>query len=212
MTYSDLVFKCEMDKGIEESRQHYERMMFKEALRTAFFEYQAARDRYREKCMDGMHIDLVMRFVETQTLILSPICPHICEYIWHTLLKKKKLIVCESWPIVGQPDKLLLRSAAYLDDAAHEFRLRTKEFIQTKRSKPTHAVIWVAKTYPPWQNLILTKLRSIYDRKKELPDNKSISTELGREETLEKRMKNAICHRCQGKLYQKWCKRFQLDA
>jgi len=29
-----------MNKGIEETKRHYQRMMFKEALRTGFFEFQ----------------------------------------------------------------------------------------------------------------------------------------------------------------------------
>jgi len=31
--------------------------------------------------------------------------------------------------------------------------------------KPSHAVIWVAKTYPPWQSLVLTTLKSLYEVK-----------------------------------------------
>jgi len=29
--------------------------------------------------------------------------------------------------------------------------------------KPSHAVIWVAKTYPQWQSLILTTLKALYE-------------------------------------------------
>jgi len=31
--------------------------------------------------------------------------------------------------------------------------------------KPSHAVIWVAKTYPPWQSLVLTTLKKLYEVK-----------------------------------------------
>ena len=48
---------------------------------------QAARDKYREVEIRGMHRDLVFRFIENQLLILSPICPHICEHMW-TLIGK----------------------------------------------------------------------------------------------------------------------------
>lgn len=37
-------------------------MLFKEALRTGFFEFQATRDKYRElSLLDGMHVDLILR-------------------------------------------------------------------------------------------------------------------------------------------------------
>lgn len=62
-------------------------MFFKEALRTGFFEFQSVRDKYRELCLDGMHVDLVIRFIEIQALLLAPICPHVAEYVWKLLGK-----------------------------------------------------------------------------------------------------------------------------
>ena len=34
-----------------------------------------------------MHRDIVFHYIEVQTLILCPICPHLCEYIWGLLGK-----------------------------------------------------------------------------------------------------------------------------
>lgn len=48
---------------------------------------QAAKDRYRELAIEGMHRDLVFQFIEQQTLLLAPICPHLCEYTWGLLGK-----------------------------------------------------------------------------------------------------------------------------
>lgn len=33
----------------------------------------------------AMHKDLVLRFVEIQTLLLAPICPHYAEHVWGLL-------------------------------------------------------------------------------------------------------------------------------
>ncbi|KAK1343426.1 hypothetical protein QTO34_016206 [Cnephaeus nilssonii] len=87
-TFNDRVFASEMNAGIIKTDQNYEKMMFKEALKTGFFELQAAKDKYRELAIEGMHRDLVFRFIEVQTLLLAPFCPHLCEHIW-TLLGKK---------------------------------------------------------------------------------------------------------------------------
>lgn len=57
-------------------------MLYREVVKSAFFEFQAARDRYREMSTEGMRRDLVFRFIEVQVLLLAPICPHICEHIW----------------------------------------------------------------------------------------------------------------------------------
>lgn len=58
-------------------------MLYKEALRTGFFEFQAARDKYLQlSAFDGINRSLIMKYIELQVIIFSPICPHICEYIW----------------------------------------------------------------------------------------------------------------------------------
>lgn len=128
--YAGLCVLCsEINAGILKTEQHYEKMMFKEALKTGFFEFQvkyavlclktdlperilrelthltdwwwpfprlcvvlqAAKDKYRELAIEGMHRDLVFQFIERQTLLLAPICPHLCEYTWGLLGK-----VCKS--------------------------------------------------------------------------------------------------------------------
>lgn len=62
-------------------------MMFKEALKVGFFELQAARDKYRELSLEGMSQKLILRFIEVQALVLSPICPHVSEFVWSLLGK-----------------------------------------------------------------------------------------------------------------------------
>ena len=76
-----------MNRGIAETKANYDKMLFKEAVRTGFFEFQASRDKYRELTQNDMHAELVMKFIETQIIILSPICPHVTEYIWSLLGK-----------------------------------------------------------------------------------------------------------------------------
>jgi len=67
--------------------------MFKLALKEGYYEFQAARDYYREACASSnisMHRDLVYQFVEWQALLITPIAPHWAEYIWLEVLKKVK--------------------------------------------------------------------------------------------------------------------------
>lgn len=85
--YADKVFESEMNKAILETDKHYANMMYKEALRTGFFEFQSIRDKYRELCLGPMHAALVFKFIQNQLILLSPICPHICEYIWTNVLE-----------------------------------------------------------------------------------------------------------------------------
>ena len=63
--------------------------MYREALKHGFYELQSTRDWYREATIqEGMHRDLILRWIEVQALLLSPIAPHWCEYVWQKLLEK----------------------------------------------------------------------------------------------------------------------------
>ena len=75
----------EINNTIAKSKENYENMLYREVVKSSFFEFQAARDRYREMSMNGMHRELVFRFIEVQVLMLAPICPHICEHIWRLI-------------------------------------------------------------------------------------------------------------------------------
>ncbi len=54
------VFDSEMNLAIHGSHAAYDNMMFKEALKTGYYNLQNARDAYRAACgPHGMHKDLV---------------------------------------------------------------------------------------------------------------------------------------------------------
>uniref|UniRef100_A0A3P9MLI1 Leucine--tRNA ligase, cytoplasmic n=1 Tax=Oryzias latipes TaxID=8090 RepID=A0A3P9MLI1_ORYLA len=200
-TFNDRVFASEMNAGIIKTEQHYERMMYKEALKSGFFEFQAAKDKYRELAIEGMHRDLVFQFIERQTLLLAPICPHLCEYTWGLLVKTTSLMKA-SWPAAGPVDEILVRSSQYLMETAHDLRLRLKAYMLPPKNKkgdtkppvkPSHCNIYVAKSYPPWQHSALSLLGKHYrSNDGVLPDNKVIAGELGALPELKKYMKRVM--------------------
>ena len=169
--FCDRVFATEMDSLINQTREHFVKMNYKDALRTAFFEFQACRDRYRELSLGKLHKDLTRRFIKNQILILSPICPHICEHIW-TYMGEEGSILKARWPETKPVDDVLIKSCQYLLDAAHEFRLWYQKQSNPKapkgksldapKEKLTHGTVYVAEKFPEWQDSIISALNELY--------------------------------------------------
>ena len=87
---------------------------------------------------------------------------------------QKGSIVQEKWPTSGPVDDVLVKSSCYLMEAAHSFRIFLKNHTQTKKpskgnntvqptEKPNEATIWIAKTFPPWQSIVLTTLKQLHE-------------------------------------------------
>lgn len=90
-SFFDKAFENEMDSLIQQTVSHYDATNYKSALKTGFFDYQNARNWYREVTGGDMHWHLILHFIETQALLLAPITPHWSEYIWREVLKRVEL-------------------------------------------------------------------------------------------------------------------------
>ncbi|XP_023175082.2 leucine--tRNA ligase, cytoplasmic [Drosophila hydei] len=204
-TFNDQVFLSELNLKTKQTDDNYRRMLFKEALRSGFYELQLARDKYRELCgAQGMHEELVIEFIRRQALLVSPICPHMAEHVWG-LLGNKGSIVHARWPEVGAINELDIMCSDYLMESAHSFRLNLKNLLQVRGKggkekaldaqtmKPNRGLVWVAKTYPPWQCCVLDTMREMYNKDtKTLPDNKIIASTLQQKPELKKFMKRVM--------------------
>ncbi|KAL6254270.1 hypothetical protein P5V15_014885 [Pogonomyrmex californicus] len=201
-TFHDKVFESEINLKIRETGENYSKMLYKEALRTGFYEFQTARDKYLQLSPIA-NLNLIKKYIEIQIILLSPICPHVCEYIWTDLLMKNSSILNARWPTIGEIDEILIKSSQYLMDAAHTFRVLLKNYMTPKKTKgkdnvtdiekPNQGIIWVAKTYPPWQSIVLTTMREMYSKNEtKLPDNKVLSTAFANKAELKKYMKRVM--------------------
>ncbi|CAF4653211.1 unnamed protein product, partial [Rotaria magnacalcarata] len=97
--YYDRVFESEINLAIQLTEESYEKMLYKDVLKYGFFQLQIARDNYRELCSESeqMNLNLIKRFIEVQTILLSPICPHVCDYLYQ-LLYPGTTIMNARWP------------------------------------------------------------------------------------------------------------------
>jgi len=117
---------------------------------------------------------MILRFIRVQLVLLSPICPHYCDYIWTNLWlkhantegKEPQSILQVLWPEGGVVDDnvtLLVKKSAYLEANIHEWRLRA--LFLTERSFPAdHLVVYIAEGWPAWQKKALLALESLYQK------------------------------------------------
>ncbi|KAD3640407.1 hypothetical protein E3N88_29630 [Mikania micrantha] len=173
--YADRVFANEMNFAIKMTEKNYSDYLFREALKTGFYDLQAARDEYRFSCgSSGMNRDLLWRFMDIQTRLIAPICPHYSEYVWKKLLKKEGFVIKAGWPEAENPDLTLQKANRYLQESITNFRKLllkqasggSKKGSNNKasiQSKPTIGLIFVNEQYDGWKRECLNILRDKFD-------------------------------------------------
>src|SRR5699024_8088390 len=97
------------------------------------------------------------------------------------VLKKQTTVQSATWPEAKEPNREYIQMFSYFLDACYSFRIRYKNFqtqsAKTKQpvakkgtapaaaaptAKPTHATIYVARSFPKWQSIILNTLKQMY--------------------------------------------------
>ena len=78
----DKIFENEMNRLIKITNQMYSEMKFKLALKYGFHDMQSIKDDYVQLKNENLNPFLVMKFIEYQLAIMTPIIPHFCEYYY----------------------------------------------------------------------------------------------------------------------------------
>ena len=176
------------------------RTNYKDALKSGFYELQMARDWYREVTSDiGMHLDLVKYWIRVSCLLIMPIAPHFAEHIWETVLGEKGSIQLALWPEPSHPvDPAILASGAYLRGTIKT--IRDAELSMLKKAgkskttpfdpkKPKSLRIYVASTFPQWQNVAVEIVQKSFDRERERVDDNEVKKILSAQQLMkDKRM------------------------
>ncbi|KAJ1908902.1 cytosolic leucyl tRNA synthetase [Tieghemiomyces parasiticus] len=199
-SFHDRVFQQEMIQLVHQTRAAYEGMMYKDALKYGFYEFQAARDHYREATAHGaagMHRDLIAQFVELQAVMMAPFTPHWSEHIWTKILQKPMSITEARWPsdLPAAADESVLAAADYVrrlmrhvreaEVAAQKRKAKGKAKAAAGTEKPfnpdepKHLTIVVASQFPAWQEAAIEVLRAHYDPTTGTVDDKAVRGDLG---------------------------------
>lgn len=150
-----------------------------------------------------MHADLVKYWIRNAALLVTPIAPHFAEHIWssETILGNSESIQKALWP---RPDKEVDRS---IIEAGQYMRGLTKTIRDAEASllkglakakgkkttgagdkplydpkKPKAVRVYVATTFPDWQNTCVGIVQAAYDKALDKVDDaqvKQLLTEKG---------------------------------
>jgi leucyl-tRNA synthetase len=137
-------FVSALNRQVLATREAMQGMEYREALRSGFFDLQAAWDWYVAR-VDVPNRALRERFVEAQTKILAVFAPHVCEEIWQKL-GRSDFVVTAPFPearaadidLQAEASEAFLRGA--LDDA--------REILTVTGIAPRRVTFFVA---PPWK-------------------------------------------------------------
>jgi len=177
-TFADRVFANEMNIAIKEAEKNYNAFMFKDALKFGFRVLQLARDEYRLSCgAAGMNRDLLWRFMDVQTRLITPICPHYAEHVWQKIMKKEGFAIKAGWPVADTPDPTLRIPNKCLQDTIVLMRklLQNQESGSKKPKKGAVPAppsggkkkhwpyIYVNEYYCGWKDQCLRVLQSKFD-------------------------------------------------
>ncbi|KAI8142765.1 leucyl-tRNA synthetase [Fennellomyces sp. T-0311] len=190
--FYDKVFINEMNKLVGLTEEAYIATYYRDVLKYGVFELQAARDHYQQACLEtGMHKDLVLKYIELQTLTLAPICPHWSEHLWRDILKKEGTVTLAAFPKPSAPvDESILEAAEYIRrtikavrDAELNLQKKKKKGKQVQSEYNPNAAkslkIFVASKFPEWEEEVLAVAKANYDAATGKFDDVKVRQDLG---------------------------------
>ena len=112
---------------------------------------------------DGMRQDLASLWLTTQTLLISPFCPHVAEHVWSHVLKISTTVLSARWPVLDPPDPVMMRITPYYDKVMSDIRDKVLKFKAKSSSgdEPRSGIevtVYVAKEYAEWQQATLKEV------------------------------------------------------
>ncbi|KAI9804687.1 MAG: cytosolic leucyl tRNA synthetase [Piccolia ochrophora] len=199
-SFWDEIFENEMNGLVEETRQHYEGTMYKAALKSGLYDFISARDFYRESTTAagiGMHYNLILRYIELQALLITPIAPHWAEHIWLEVLKKPTTVQKALFPTTTPASPSLTSARDYIRTTTSN--ILSAEASQLKKQargkntafdprRPKKLTIYAATSFPAWQDRYLEFVRAAFDATHLTVDDKRLNADVAKGGEMKKAM------------------------
>jgi leucyl-tRNA synthetase len=191
-TLWDELFEDEMHGLVHQTKQHYERTLYKDALKSSFYDFQEALYFYQKQCRAANIMPsrrLITKFAKLQSLIITPIAPHWAEDIWVGILGEKGTVQSALWPDMPPVQQRLVAIREYVRTTSDNILSRKVAQKARKKGKGgageapkrQKVVIYVTKDYPAWQDEYIKLLKE--DSSGALAEKKLEAMPKGKEKT-----------------------------
>lgn len=132
-----------------------------------------------------MHADLVHYWIRVSALLILPIVPHFSEHIWLEILREPVTVQKALWPAPSTPpDQTILDAGAYVRGTLKSMREAEvsllKKMGKSKGQAPSYDLkkpksvrIYVATSFPEWQETCVQLVKLVYDPERDKVDDSS---------------------------------------
>ena len=133
-----------------------------------------------------MHADLVLYWIRSAALLVTPVAPHFAEQIWSTILQEPTSVQNARWPTPTTPvDPTIIEAGQYMRGTIKTIRdaeislLKGLAKAKGKKGasasealfdpkKPKAVRVYVSTAFPEWQNTCVQIIKDSYTKE----DNK----------------------------------------
>lgn len=162
---------------------------YKLALKSSLYDFQSARDFYREACSASgiaMSRPLLLRYVRLQSLVIATIAPHWAEYMWLEVLGETQTIQYALWPDVPQPDPTITAAREYVKGTSSNItsaeaqaakKVAKGKNVTFDPKKPKRLTIFAATSFPAWQDKYVDLVRQMFEAST-LNDDKTLNAKV----------------------------------
>ena len=190
----DTLFDDEMNTLVHECKRHYEDTNYKLALKSGLYDFQLARDFYRDACTSAnisLHKSLLTKYITLQAILLAPVAPHFSEYLWLEILRNPTSIQLAQWPSDIPTGNIAHTSARdYVKttssnitsaEAATMKKMSKGKTASFDPKKPKRLTIFCATSFPAWQDKYIDIVRQSFDSLTfSFKDEKSLNAQIGK--------------------------------
>ncbi len=158
----DIYVESELQEIIKETTKGLENFQTRKAGLKAFFELNTLVQDYIKRS-EELNKETINQVIETQTRLLAPFTPHICEEIWEEI-GKDNLVTKSEWPSSNEEkiDKDVKKTQKYVKNVISDIR-EISEIVGDYEE----IEIVVAED---WKRDLFKDLRSVVDERKDFGD------------------------------------------